>query len=56
VDAAGAGVGATVSEATGSFLLLITCSFLNKLDTSGILSTEAVPAFCRVIEIYPHMR
>jgi hypothetical protein len=55
VDAAGAGVGATVLEATGSFSLLIACSFLNKLDASGILSTEAVPAFCRVIEIYPHM-
>jgi hypothetical protein len=50
VDAAGA----TVSEATGGFLLLIACSFWNKLDASGILLTEAVPAFCRVIEIYPH--
>jgi hypothetical protein len=28
---------------------LIACSFLNKLDASRILSTEAVPAFCRVI-------
>jgi hypothetical protein len=37
VDAAGAGAGATISVARGSFLLFIACSFLNKLDASGIL-------------------
>jgi hypothetical protein len=48
-------VGTTISEATGSFLVLIACSFLNKLDVSGILSTEVIPPFYRVIKIYPHM-